>query len=43
MSLEVAVPPETDGDRVAAELDRLAGHLGVACSMRPAPPETGRA
>jgi glycine cleavage system transcriptional repressor len=42
MSMEVTVPPDTDGDRVAAELDRLAGQLGVACSMRPALPDGGR-
>jgi glycine cleavage system transcriptional repressor len=36
MSMKVMVPDEADGDRVAAELDRLAGQLGVACSMRPA-------
>ncbi len=43
MSMEVAVPAGTDGDQVAAELDRLAAQLGVACSMRPARPEGGRA
>jgi glycine cleavage system transcriptional repressor len=39
MALEVVVPPSTDGDRVASELDRLAAELGVACSMRPKPPD----
>jgi glycine cleavage system transcriptional repressor len=42
LAMEVLVPPGTDGDLVAAELDRLAGHLGVACSMHPAPPHGGR-
>jgi glycine cleavage system transcriptional repressor len=39
MAMEVVVPPSTDGDRVAAELDHLAAQLGVACSMRPQPPD----
>jgi glycine cleavage system transcriptional repressor len=42
MSIEVVVPPSTDGDRVAAELDHLAAQLGVACSMRPKPPDTSQ-
>jgi glycine cleavage system transcriptional repressor len=38
LSMDVTAPAETDGEQVAAELDRLAARLGVACSMRPAPP-----
>jgi glycine cleavage system transcriptional repressor len=37
MSLDVRVPPGTDGDDVSARLDALAGQLNVACSMRPVP------
>jgi hypothetical protein len=37
MSMEVIVPIDTDGDNVADQLDKLAGQLGAACSMRPKP------
>jgi glycine cleavage system transcriptional repressor len=37
MAMEVIVPPETDGNYVADQLDKLAGQLGAACSMRPKP------
>jgi glycine cleavage system transcriptional repressor len=42
MSMEVVVPLSTDGNRVAAELEHLAAQLGVACSMRPKPPDRGQ-
>jgi glycine cleavage system transcriptional repressor len=42
MSMEVDVPAKIDGDQVAAELDHLADQLGVACSMRPTPPDPDR-
>ena len=33
--MEADLPPEVDGDGVAAELDRLGRELGLSCSMRP--------
>jgi glycine cleavage system transcriptional repressor len=42
MALQVSVPPGVDGDHVAAQLDKLAGELNLACSMRPEPvPDSG--
>ncbi len=39
MSMDVRVPLDVDGDAVATELDGLASHLSVACSMRVLPPD----
>ena len=38
MALQVSVPPGVDGSAVADQLDRLAGELNLACSMRPGSP-----
>lgn len=35
MLLEVVLPPDVDGDALAARLGALADELGVACSMHP--------
>jgi glycine cleavage system transcriptional repressor len=37
LAIQVVVPPDVDGNRVAARLDRLRDTLDLSCSMRPMP------
>ena len=37
LAIQVSVPPEIDGNKVAARLDHLRDSLDLSCSMRPMP------